>query len=157
MSVLESSRSKHEDIDRFQRVIRDQLDFTPKTFKDSVQQSHVIDEYLNKIVSTKDQLVQIYEDEDSSRKDELSGMLGTGPQIYSVFYDKVKELRNYYRQFPSVQPDRPEERVYFEVPIPAFSGEESYGRYLDLHEHHSRFLNLRDVRKIDLLLLRWIL
>lgn len=146
---METTRSKHEDVDRFQRIIRDQLDYTPKSFRDSVQQSHVVDDYLGKIIQTKNDLVKIYEDADSTRKDELNGIVGSGRQIYSIFYDKIKDLRNYYRQFPSIQPEHPESRVYFDVAVPPFSGEESYGRYLDLHEHFSQYLNLDGVKKID--------
>jgi len=152
MNLLESTRSKHEDLDRFQRIIREQLDFTPKNFRDSVQQSHVINAYLDKICQTKDELVKIYEDSDNARKDELQSIMGSGPQVYSVFYDKVKDIRNYYRQFPNLEAERSEDRAYFDVSVPPFTGEESYGRYLDLNESFQNFLNLKENtqgRKID--------
>lgn len=33
--------------------------------------------------------------------------------------------------------------------VPPFTGEEKYGRYLDLHEFHQRFINFKDSPKID--------
>jgi hypothetical protein len=84
--------------------------------------------YLDKIVSSSTELARIYDDTDNSRKDEINSIMGAGPQLYryhwwnfnrltkrSIFYDKLKELRNYHRQF-ELQAEKPEDRVYFDVP-----------------------------------------
>lgn len=89
-----------------------------------------------------------------------------GPQLYSLFYDRLKEIRKYYRQFPEASLERPEDRVGLDIEgegksyptpsthslliVPQFTGEEKYGRYLDLHQFHHRYLNFKWVtKKID--------
>lgn len=161
MNLLETLRSKHEDLERFQLVIREELEFEPSTWKESVQQTNVINHYLERIIATREEILKIYEDSDGTRKEENNAMQGTGAQVYSIFYDKVKDVRNYHRQFPNVKAERPEERVYTDIeskfhliqllilPVPPFTSEEGNGKYLDLHEIHQKYLNLKSAHKMD--------
>jgi len=149
MNLLETLRSKHEDIERFQQIIRQELEFQPKTWKDSAQQTHVVNAYLERITKTREEICKIYEDSDGTRKEEINNLQGSGSQVYSLFYDKVKDIRNYYRQFPNIKAERPEDRVNTEVDLPPFSAEEGFGKYLDLHELHQRYLNLKKAGRMD--------
>lgn len=150
MNILENTRSRHEDLERFQKVLRETLDENPKTFRDGIQQAHIVSTYLKKTIECANDLAKIYEDLDNARKEEIANIMGTGPALYSNFYDKLKDLRNYHRQYPDINVETAEDRAYFEVEIPPFTGEEGWGRYLDLHEIHMEFVNLPSTKKLGI-------
>jgi splicing factor 3A subunit 3 len=94
------------------------------------------------------ELIVIYEDSDHSLKNEIDFLHGLGQDkdIYTIFYDQLKDLENFYSNDAQLA----EEITSFEskdhrVPItfayPHFSGEEGYGQYLDLHALHLQYIN----------------
>jgi splicing factor 3A subunit 3 len=52
----------------------------------------------------------------------------SGPNLYSTFYDRLRELKEYHRRFPNLEPDRPEAETilntFGDEPPVQFSGEE---------------------------------
>lgn len=44
--------------------------------------------------------IKIYEDEDKARKEEIEA-LGGEDKVFSKFYDRLKEIREYHRKFPN--------------------------------------------------------
>ncbi|KAL6988423.1 hypothetical protein U1Q18_014173 [Sarracenia purpurea var. burkii] len=96
-TLLEVTRAAHEEVERLERLIVKDLQTEPATSKDRLYQSHHVD---------------IYEDKDNARKDEiaaLGGQTATGTNVFSAFYDRLKE--------------------------------EAFGRYLDLHELYNEYIN----------------
>ena len=86
----------------------------------------------------------IYDDEDGSRKDELKGMAAENQEVYSLFYERLKEARDYHRRHPDLEltsVDKDEEEFLKSMPRVDFSGEEAQGRFLDLHDVHRSFAN----------------
>ncbi|KDD75086.1 hypothetical protein H632_c880p0, partial [Helicosporidium sp. ATCC 50920] len=92
----------------------------------------------------------IYGDEDGSRKQEIADL--RGDDVFRNFYARLKEVRDYHRKFPSdavTEGDGNDAlRPPPELPV-AFSGEESLGRTLDLHELHAAFRNLACGRELS--------
>lgn len=88
--VLERTRILHEDIERYQKGIREQIDFQPSTQKESMQQVRFASKYtlyklfqINAVSRCLDQmqecakeLTKIYEDKKGQRKEEIAS-LGT--------------------------------------------------------------------------------
>ena len=76
------------------------------------------------------------------RKEEIEA-LGGGSNVFSAFYDRLKETRDYHKQFAGYHAPLSDEflRQYRDGKPPEFSGEEASGRYLDLHAHHRAFQN----------------
>lgn len=91
-----------------------------------------------------------------------------GPEAFQNFYTKLKGVQEYHRKFPGTQivQVRPvlgwggrrgggasrralQDEPGGETEVPAFSGEEFYGKYLDLAEFHNRYLNLAGVKRVD--------
>jgi len=144
-SQLELTRATHEEIERLEDAVIQELDLNPKTLKENVLQANRISKYLDRIMSTGNKLAIIYEDKDGSRREELSLMTGSGPNVYSIFYDKLRDLKDYHRRFPRQIPDDPQLGILLDDSenVPMFTGEERHGRCLDMHEHFSRFLNLK--------------
>ncbi|KAI4317194.1 hypothetical protein L6164_025085 [Bauhinia variegata] len=148
-TLLEVTRGAHEEVERLERLIVKDLQNEPATYKDRLYQSHRVRNMIDTIISTTEKIVEIYEDKDSARKDEiaaLGGQTATGTNVFSAFYDRLKEIREYHRKHPAarvVDDSDESEALLKEEPLIEFSGEEASGRYLDLHELYHQFINAK--------------
>jgi len=103
-------------------------------------------------------LKDLYVDKDGQRKEEISSL--TGPNEFIEFYNRLKSIKEFYKKHPyevSV-PMSVEFEEYTKMResnnedymnLVEFSDEEGYGKYLDMHEHHVNYLNLKGVEKTD--------
>ncbi|XP_074291696.1 splicing factor SF3a60 homolog isoform X1 [Silene latifolia] len=146
-TLLEVTRSSHEEVERLERLVAKELTNDPTSSKDRLYQSHRVRFMLDQIINTSHKLVEIYEDKDNARKDEIAALGGHtafGTNVFSAFYDRLKEIRDYHRRHPAVRAvdaDEEYEQMFKEDPVLDFSGEEGFGRYLDLHEFYNRYIN----------------
>ncbi|CAA3026300.1 splicing factor SF3a60 homolog [Olea europaea subsp. europaea] len=110
---------------------------------------------MEQITSSTNKLIEIYEDKDGARKDEiaaLGGQTATGTNVFSAFYDRLKEIREYHRRHPAARvldANDEYEQLLKEEPQIEFSGEEAVGRYLDLHELFNDYINSKFGEKIE--------
>ncbi len=96
--------------------------------------------------------VTIYADEDGARKEDIAAL--RGDNVFSNFYDRLKEMRDYHRRFSNDELTGPEEEADAAMaaafaPTLPFSGEEGLGRYLDLLEHHAAWVNAKFGAQIE--------
>ncbi|KAG9142358.1 hypothetical protein Leryth_016850 [Lithospermum erythrorhizon] len=154
-TLLEVTRVCHEEVERLERLIVKDLQAEPATNKDRLHQSHRVRNMIEQVMSTTNKLVEIYEDKDNARKDEigaLGGQTATGTNVFSSFYDRLKEIRDYHRRHPAarvVDTTDEFELLLKEEPQVEFSGEEASGRYLDLHELYNDYINSKFGEKIE--------
>lgn len=154
-TLLEVTRGSHEEVERLERLIATELQSETASSRDRLFQSHRVRFMIEHIISTTDKLVEIYEDKDSARKDEiaaLGGQTATGANVFSAFYDRLKEIREYHRRHPSarvIDAGEEYEQMFKEDPGLDFSGEEAFGRYLDLHEFYNRYINSKFGEPMD--------
>lgn len=140
-SVLEQTRAGHEEAEHLERLIV--LDFRNelKGHKERLYQSHRVRKMLDSMQERARKLAIVYQDEDSSRKDDIAS-LKVDQADFKVFYDRVKELKDYYRNKPIETTEaETDELALKEEPRIEFSGEEGQGRFLDLHEHYNAYIN----------------
>lgn len=146
-TLLEVTRGAHEEVERLERLIAKDLQNEPASNKDRLFQSHRVRNMLDSITATTEKLIEIYEDKDNARKDEiaaLGGQTATGTNVFSAFYDRLKEIREYHRRHSAarvVDVTEEYEELLKEEPRIEFSGEESFGRYLDMHELYNQYIN----------------
>lgn len=130
-TLLEVTRAAHEEVERLERLIVKDLQNEPATNKDRLFQSHRVRNMIETIMSTTHKLVEIYEDKDSARKDEiaaLGGQTATGTNVFSAFYDRLKEIREYHRRHPAarvVDANEEHDALLKEEPLIEFTGEVS--------------------------------
>ncbi|MBA0716144.1 hypothetical protein Golax_015003, partial [Gossypium laxum] len=154
-TLLEVTRAAHEDVEQLERLMVKDLQNDPPTSKDKLYQSHRVRNNIDTIISTTEKLIEIYEDKDNARKDEiaaLGGQTATGINVFSAFYDRLKEIREYHRKHPAarlVNVNEEDEALLKEEPVIEFSGEEAFGRYLDLHELFNQYINSKFGSKIE--------
>jgi len=147
-SVLEYVRSLHADIERAEKEIEQELLITPRHPRQSVIQQHFISQRVREIQETSKTLLDLYEngEEISGLKAEsgskLSGSKLTG--VLKIFEERLSKAREYHKSADAR--DRPlEEAVERANPKKvrvAFSGEEAFGKYVDLLESYREFVDL---------------
>jgi len=153
-TLLEVTRGAHEEVERLERLIVKDLQREPETNKERMHQNHRVRNMVDAIMSTTQKLIEVYEDSDHSRKDEIAALGGqgvSGQNVFSAFYDRLKEIREYHRRHPIarvVDLEDPEELLK-EEPRVEFSGEEAFGRYLDMHELYNEYVNSKFGQLID--------
>ncbi|KAF9896837.1 hypothetical protein BX616_006666, partial [Lobosporangium transversale] len=148
-----TQRRLHEEIDRLEQAIVDQFMLNPKTHKERLLQEHTVDGYLDRISARSRDLQIIYKDEDGNRKKEMDAI--SGANEFGEFYDRLKKIKDYHRKYPNEAVEPMELEFLDQQPTEAkldaldemFSGEEAVGRYLDLHEVHDIFLNLKSMKR----------
>ncbi|KAI9857052.1 MAG: hypothetical protein M1813_008658 [Trichoglossum hirsutum] len=134
--ILEEQRFLHEDLERLEQGISDRVTEEPKQ-----------------------RLLDIYRDGDGSRQREIQ-VISTGDP-FEEFYKQLNEIRDFHRRYPN-EPVENLERAYKKKvpgegdPITSevdamFTGEEAYGRFLDLTMLHEDYLNLKGVKRLTYL------
>lgn len=99
----------------------------------------------------------MYEDKEGERKAEIAAL--SGPNEFSEFYSRLKTIKEFHKKHPdeiSVPLSTEFEQMakaYQQSDalnlLVEFTDEESFGRYLDLHECYDKYINLRGVEKTD--------
>eukprot|EP00850_Spirogloea_muscicola_P008355 SM000044S16002 [mRNA] locus=s44:547480:551288:+ [translate_table: standard] len=144
-TLLEQTRAAHEEVERLERLVVKDLQQEAKSHRERLYQGHRVRRMVQDIVSASQRLVDIYEDADGVRKDEIASLGGqnaAGQNVYGSFYDRLKEIREYHKKHPgarAVDAGENDEDLIKEEPYVEFSGEEGLGRFLDLHELYQRF------------------
>ncbi|KAJ6832668.1 splicing factor SF3a60-like protein [Iris pallida] len=155
-TLLEVTRSAHEDVERLERLVVRELQREPTSSRDRLFQNHRVRNMIRTVIDTTHKIVDIYEDADNSRRDEIAVLGGQnaagGTNLFSAFYDKLKEIREYHRRHPGsrvVDVTEEFEELLKEEPHIDFSGEEASGRYLDMHELYNTYINSKFGERIE--------
>lgn len=105
-----------------------------------------------------DSLKELYEDNDMQRKEEVQAL--SGPNEFVEFYNRLKGIKEFHRRHPNevsvpmsvefeeftkMRDSNAEEYMN----LVEFTDEEGYGKYLDLVEHHVKFVNLKGAERMD--------
>lgn len=104
-SLVERSRALHEEIEQYQSEAVRLLKAPPKTHKDTVIQNLVVYGMLQKTCDTAARLADTYDDVDGARREEVTSIGGTGPALYSAFYNRLRETKEYHKKFPDAMAD----------------------------------------------------
>eukprot|EP01097_Dermamoeba_algensis_P005330 TRINITY_DN3387_c0_g1_i1.p1 TRINITY_DN3387_c0_g1~~TRINITY_DN3387_c0_g1_i1.p1 ORF type:complete len:566 (-),score=154.82 TRINITY_DN3387_c0_g1_i1:95-1552(-) len=83
------------------------------------------------------------------RKEEIQNLAGQGPQLFALFYDKLRELKEYHRRHPAASLNDASQSHSLYLPFDEntlFAGEEGFGKFLDLHKHFEQYVNLRHLK-----------
>ena len=155
-TLLEQTRALHEDIEILEKAMYSELgDVSGTKLKraDEVARDQVVAQMLGAHKTKCEELTAIYDDADGARRDEVNAMSGTG--VFTAFYDQLKGIREYHRKFPKEPSVESYEHEMLgalltrDDPSLAFSGEEAEGRYVDMHECHEMYLNLKGADHLD--------
>ncbi|KAF8969490.1 hypothetical protein BDZ97DRAFT_1795888 [Flammula alnicola] len=162
-SVIEIQRQTHEEAERLERALYTLLSRPNSTHDRNLQNEHKASQMLDRISARVTTLNSLYQDEDA-RKAELDALSAPSQQNdLSEFYSRLAKIQEHHNKYPDAVPmgfdleiaaflDEPgqdgDEEFEEEDPIALlFSGEEGYGKYLDLYANHTAYNNLKNIGK----------
>ncbi|KAK7060445.1 Pre-mRNA-splicing factor sap61 [Paramarasmius palmivorus] len=161
-SIIEVQRQTHEEIERFERALYTLLSRNFVSHELKLQNEHKASQILDRISTRTVALKNLYEDEDA-RKAEIESLSSPGQQgDLTEFYSRLVKIQEHHAKYPDsvaggpdleieallVEPNQEGFEEYEEDPISLlFSGEEAYGKYLDLYAHHVAYTNLKNIGK----------
>jgi hypothetical protein len=160
-SVLEQLRSSHEDLENIERAISLAMMDKHKNVRHGVTCDHSVRYLMDAAQQRCKKAGEIYQDKDGMRTDDINALAGQRgdkkqSDVWTSFYDKVKEVKDYHRRFSQNQgavPELQSAHWFYERAFEAdktdtlFSGEEEWGKRLDLNEHFVRFVNMNKITK----------
>ncbi|KIJ20345.1 hypothetical protein PAXINDRAFT_67513 [Paxillus involutus ATCC 200175] len=163
-SIIETQRQAHEEVERYEIALYSLLSRNQPTHEIKLQTEHkaalVLDRISSRVVALNNQ----YNDEES-REGEIDALTAPAQQTdLSEFYARLVKIQDHYNKYPDVaagafdselaalleqgNQDGIDDDHEEEDPISLlFSGEEAYGRYLDLYTNHTAYNNLKSITK----------
>ncbi|ORZ33676.1 hypothetical protein BCR44DRAFT_35523 [Catenaria anguillulae PL171] len=146
-TVLEHQRKQHEQIDRLENLAASLLLDVPRTHKHRLALHTRVATLAKQVVSTSASLLDTYAS--PARAADLDRM--AGDHALADFYARLRDVHEFHDRNPdeaeivpmelelmdpNIKPDDPN------VLESGFSGEEFFGRFIDLHTHHETYVNL---------------
>jgi splicing factor 3A subunit 3 len=143
--LLERIRVTHEVAEASELAVGKQLDENTSGQRAKVYQQAAVHAHVQKVVSTSEELKVLYDDKDELLKEEIL-QLRRGGGLDS-FYEALTKTEEYHKRYPDLEVEdlspstlaaNQREKISVE-----FSGEEVFGKYLDLNAQHALYCNLR--------------
>ncbi|VDD86584.1 unnamed protein product [Enterobius vermicularis] len=159
-TVLETQRRLHEERDRLIDSMTKEFLHERKSHKERINADHRVRTLVQRFQNTTTKLRELYEDKDNVRSEELRAI--AGPNEFAEFYSRLKSLKDAHRRNPDEvavplclefqkMNEAIEDIEAAERDLVEFTDEEAYGRFLDMHALHTKYLNIKGVKKIDYL------
>ncbi|KAJ3822435.1 hypothetical protein F5880DRAFT_1574718 [Lentinula raphanica] len=162
-SVIEVQRQTHEEIERFERALYTLLSRNTPTHEARLQSEHRAAQVLDRISARVVTLNNLYEDK-NVREQEINALSAppSQPNDLEEFYSRLSKIREHHSKYPDSvaggfelelaalleEPSQDDEEYEDEDPVSLlFSGEEAYGKYLDLYANHTAYNNLKNIGK----------
>jgi len=159
-SHVEHIRQCHADIEKASRNIVAELQKKAKTQKGNILQQHRINNYLNEIQVRSKEAYTGFADKDGLLRAEMDSMsFDSLDKTLASFDTRLAEVREYHRQFghsatnltPASQRELEEDEQAVTVDFALgedlvasqFSGEEMYGKFVDLHAIYNEYVNMK--------------
>ena len=165
-TLLEQQRRCHEERERLMDAMVGEDLAAKNGHRETLNSAHRQRAMLDRYMEGTQLLKDIYEDKDGQRKEEVAAL--SGPNEFAEFYSRLKEIKDFHRRHPG-EVSVPISVEFEELKklresgssgnagegtsiekgevIVDFTGEESYGKYLDLHECYEKYINLKGVDK----------
>jgi len=129
-----------------------------KNSKMAVSCDHALKALLETAQTKYQNAYDIYQDKDGMRADDIQALAGVRSDkkpgdVWTSFYDKVKEVKDYHRRFTvnTGMPEVQSSKWFYERAYEAdkteniFSGEEDFGKRVDMHEIFVKYLNNKKI------------
>lgn len=165
-SVLEQLRSSQEDTEFLERAVVKALFLKSDNPRNQLVADLMIKAFLEEIQKRSTLALKLYEDKDKLKREEIRILEGetcllpdkaTGNKaidVWTNYYEMSSQIKTYHSRFTQYgQPEEiHDENWYFmhalddKSVFPKFTGQEGFGRFVDLHEYYNQFFNLHKLR-----------
>jgi splicing factor 3A subunit 3 len=124
-----------------------------------LNRDHQIASFLDRIQDQSKRLLDIYNDADGTRSKEIQS-ISTGEPL-EEFYKQLGEIKSFHQRYPNEPVENLEKAYKKRAPVEGevipseidnmFTGEEAFGRFLDLTTIHELYLNLPNIKRMTYL------
>eukprot|EP00929_Paragymnodinium_shiwhaense_P013181 TRINITY_DN121038_c0_g1_i1.p1 TRINITY_DN121038_c0_g1~~TRINITY_DN121038_c0_g1_i1.p1 ORF type:complete len:531 (-),score=172.61 TRINITY_DN121038_c0_g1_i1:68-1660(-) len=154
-SVLEQLRSAHEDIENLEKAMSMIMMDKAKNNKPGVSCEHALKYLIDSSQLKAKTALEIYQDKDGMRADDIASLAGQrggkSGDVWTSFYDKVKEVKDYHRRFGvnSTFPELQNTEWFYTRAYESdrtdkiFTGEEDMGKRVDMNRHYDTYVNIK--------------
>jgi splicing factor 3A subunit 3 len=159
-TLLEQQRRYHEERERLMDAMVGEEMMKKSSHREILNSAHRQRAMLDRYSEVTTNLKEIYEDKDGQRREEVAAL--SGPNEFGEFYARLKQIKDFHRRHPGeicvpMSVEFEELKKIREsggdsegsAPPIEFSGEEGYGKFLDLHECYEKYVNLKGIDKVD--------
>lgn len=157
-TILEQQRRLHEEKDRLYEAMTKESAYKKTATREQINSDHRMRFLLDRLMDNAVRLQDMYEDNDGLRKEEIQAI--AGPNEFGEFYKRLREIKEFHKMHPNEifvpmsmefdELNKARDSAADETTVLAeFTDEESYGRFLDLHESYMRFINLKGIERIS--------
>ncbi|KII65547.1 Splicing factor 3A subunit 3 [Thelohanellus kitauei] len=155
-SLLESFRILHEEKERLLDEMAQELYYEKQNLKEEINSGHRFRRHLNRYQECCNKLVELYEDKDDLKKEEIGSI--SGANEFAEFYGRIRNSKEFHRKYPNIIDTLFEEfndyknireKHIDDDTYTVFTDEESYGKFLDLHELFHEFMNMDSIKTND--------
>lgn len=165
-TVLEDQRRLHEERERLIDLQSKEIVRKKATNREQINSDHLVKFLWDKYIDSTQNLIDLYDDNDGSRKKEIQSL--SGPNEFTEFNARLKTIVQYHKRnfsssvaaattesTPSSSVNTPMSIEYDNLvksiqqndddagALVNFTDEEGYGRYLDLNELYQKYINLK--------------
>ena len=175
--LFEDQRFLHEDLERLEQGISDRVAEDPRhvrtpcevtssqlansslQIRDRLNRDHQISGFLNRIQDQSKRLLDIYKDTEGLRSKEIQSISTGDP--FDEFYKQLNEIKDFHRRYPNEPVENLERAYKRKAPGEGesataevdnlFTGEEAFGKFLDLTTLHESYLNLPGIKRVSYL------
>lgn len=152
-STLEEQRACYEEIDRLEKGIVDDLRGTGGVLRDNINREHRIAGYIGRIHTRSRHLKRILESNEGEAGREVAKF---SKGDFSDFYSDLENVKTYHKYKHDVIEPLDLEFIKMEAKIKEgdvpdmaeFSDEEGNGRFIDLHDHFSNYINIKGLTDV---------
>ena len=127
--------------------------------RERLNRDHQVSTFLDRIQDQSKHLLEIYKDADATRSKEIQA-ISTGEPL-EEFYKQLGEIKTFHQKYPN-EPVENLEKAYKKRMVGEgesaiseidnlFTGEEAFGKYLDLTTVHESYLNLPNIKRLSYL------
>ena len=127
--------------------------------RDRLNRDHQISGFLERIQDQSKRLLDIYSDTEGLRTKEIQSISTGDP--FDEFYKQLTEIKDFHRRYPNEPVENLERAYKRKMPgegEPAttevdnmFTGEEAFGKFLDLTTIHEEYLNIPNNKRVTYL------
>ncbi|KAK8861591.1 hypothetical protein IAR55_002414 [Kwoniella newhampshirensis] len=171
-SIIETQRQTHEEIERYEQALADVLTHNPTAQRNITRRDRKAADLLTRIGTLRKELVEMYEDVPGLRPKELALLSAPAPgeDDLAEFYSRYHSIKHFHLKHPginarqfvheleelvkgdgvqTIQVEGEAQPTIIDPLDSVFSGEENFGKHLDLYLPHSQYLNLKGATRLS--------
>lgn len=155
--ALEQQRLALEDIDRLENAIAERVTAHSASKRANMLMQHQIAQFLEKAQQRATEFENITQDASGERRKDILDIQNAGHAMEG-FHERVRAIRAFHRKYPGREIENLEESyklkplqdLNYSLVDEIFSGEERYGRFLDMNRLHEQYINIKGVKPMSI-------